>query len=157
MHERVNRTKFFFPLMNELTIRNIHSAPRHWWLCIYEQWLHVNCILCIATVATQFIEACPLSHTHITHALNSWMTSSAGHQDDWHTVQFVLILFCNLHLQSILQYETSKKVGDNVVDFTVYDTSGNEKYTALAEEHMQSTVAFCCSFCCVPFLLLLIC
>lgn len=38
----------------------------------------------------------------------------------------------------LIQYETSKKVGDKVVDFTVYDTSGNEKYTALAEEHMQS-------------------
>jgi len=58
-------------------------------------------------------------------------------------VQFVKQEFLEDHDPTLEDfYETSKKIGDKVVDFTIYDTSGNEQYTSLAEEHMQTVEGF---------------
>jgi GTPase KRas protein len=58
-------------------------------------------------------------------------------------VQFVKQEFLEDHDPTMEDfYETSKKVGDKVVDLTIYDTSGNEQYTSLAEEHMQTVEGY---------------
>ncbi len=99
MHERVNRIdEMFFHLGWMSWLFEICTA-HHITDLAYGHWLQTDIrILCFATVATQFIEACSLSHTHVTHAFEL-MDDFLSRSSRWltHRLQFVLYcFFCNL-------------------------------------------------------------